>query len=68
MFDFDNDHSIQILRDVDFFAMALLIQILERKTLLVNELRHFNNLAEKRQANSLKEEFFEDMGWIVRND
>lgn len=44
--------------------MALLIKILERKTLLVNELKHFNDLADKK-PNSLKEEFFEDMGWIV---
>jgi tRNA-dihydrouridine synthase len=66
MFDFENEQNLQILRDLDHFAMALLIKILERKTLLVNELKHFNDLAEKKQANSLREEFYEDFGWIVR--
>ena len=63
-FDVEAEQTIQILRDLDHFAMALLIKILERKTLLVNELKHFNDLADKK-PNSLKEEFFEDMGWIV---
>ena len=65
MLDFENEQNMQILRDLDHFAMALLIKILERKTLLVNELRHFNDLAEKKQTNSLRDEFYEDMGWIV---
>lgn len=58
---------MQVLRDLDHFSMALLIQILERKTLLVGELRRFNNLAQQKQVNSLKEEFFEDFGWIVKS-
>lgn len=65
MFDFESEQNMQILRDLDFFAMALMIKILERKTFLVNELRHFNDLAEKKQTTNLKEEFFEDMGFIV---
>jgi hypothetical protein len=63
--DFETDQNMQILRDLDHFAMALLIKILERKSLLVGELKHFNDLAEKKQVSNLKDEFFEDFGWIV---
>lgn len=68
LFDFENDQNMQILRDLDHFAMALLIKILERKSLLVGELKHFNDLAEKKQVANLKDEFFEDFGWIVLSE
>ena len=64
-FDGENEKNLQIIKDIDHFAMALLMKLLERKTLLINELQNFNELAEKRQINQLKEEFYEDFGWIV---
>jgi len=63
IFDFENEQNMQILRDIDHFAMAFLIKILERKTLLVNELKTFNDLAEKK-IDRVNESFYEDFGWI----
>lgn len=63
IFDFENEQNINILRDIDHFAMAFLIKILERKTLLVNELKTFNDLAEKK-IERVNESFYDDFGWI----
>jgi hypothetical protein len=63
IFDFENEQNMQILRDIDHFAMAFLIKILERKTLLVNELKTFNDLAEQKNVR-VNESFYEDFGWI----
>ena len=65
LFDFEAEQTTQILKELDHFAMALMIKILERKTLLVTELRHFNDLAEKKQSTNLNKEFYEDLGWVV---
>lgn len=64
--DQENEKIVQILKDLDHFAMALLFKILERKTFLVNELKTYNDLAAKKPPSMLKEEFFEDFGWVVR--
>ena len=63
IFDFENEQNAQILKEVDPFATSLLVKILERKTMLVNELKTLNDLAEKKR-DALNENFFEDFGWI----
>lgn len=63
IFDFDADQNLKILREIDFQSMALLIKMLERKTLLVNELKTFNDLAEKKM-HLLNKQFFDDYGWL----
>lgn len=51
-------------KDIDFTAMAMLIKMLERKMLLVNELKTFNELAEK-NSGSLNEKFYLDYNWTL---
>eukprot|EP01017_Pseudomicrothorax_dubius_P032533 TRINITY_DN4270_c0_g1_i11.p1 TRINITY_DN4270_c0_g1~~TRINITY_DN4270_c0_g1_i11.p1 ORF type:complete len:385 (-),score=85.89 TRINITY_DN4270_c0_g1_i11:167-1321(-) len=51
-----------ITQDVDLYSMAFLIKVLERKHALVNEIRNFNDLAEKNPHN-LNEKFLQEYGW-----
>lgn len=51
-------------KDIDFVAMAMLVKMLERKMLLVNELKTFNELGEKNWG-SLNEKFFLDYEWTL---
>lgn len=53
-----------ITQDVDLFSMAFLLKILERKHVLINEIKHFNDLAEK-NASTLNERFYQEYGWTV---
>jgi len=63
IFDFETEQNMQVLKEIDPFATALLVKVLERKTMLVNELKTLNDLAEKK-TNQLNEVYFEDYGWI----
>lgn len=65
--DCDLEEGTQVLQGLDHFSMALLVMLLERKTHLVTEMRRFNDLAEKKQLQGLKGEFFEDLGWVGAN-
>ncbi|KAL4486091.1 hypothetical protein ABPG72_004025 [Tetrahymena utriculariae] len=61
----EQKHSSQqtILQDLDYFSMAFLIKLLDRKTLLINELKEFNELAIRKKNEPLDETFYQKYGW-----
>lgn len=46
--------------------MAFLFKVLERKQVLINEIKNYNDLAEKNQS-LLNERFYQEYGWTGLN-
>ncbi|KRW98454.1 hypothetical protein PPERSA_03285 [Pseudocohnilembus persalinus] len=52
----------EMIKDIDLQGMAFLIKILDRKLMLINYLKEFNNYIEQ-NPNNITEQFTQDYGW-----